>query len=696
MPSYLVTSLLALGTTLHAFAAAEWGTQPLGKPAESTTWGASPIRHKVESRRKVTEAEFPSLELVKDGTAKALIILPASPSKAEEAAARNLVATIREATGVELPVAAEYSVTVDEDGVVRDLEKRPWANGIWIGKTRRAVEQKLTASELTPGGFKRLRMPDGLYILGNDASQGKLSANGTYFAVADLLERHLGVRWIWPGPGGTVVPKVHELRLPALNEQDEPAVEQRIIRNGELNDRAQVGLRHLKAEEKDYLAVLANNSRWLDNLRCGNSLDLNYKHAFHGWYKRYGKEHPEWFAMKADGSRTQVSERPRLCKSNPEVAHATAQQILAQYAKDPKLGSASISPNDGSGEDGFCLCSECRKLDPPNAPPIRMRIHRGAKWSLQDYVSLSDRLATFYNRIAEEVVKTQPHARLGAYAYSAYRDVPLTVTLHPAIIIGFVGLDYSNERLREKDLKRWDGWSQRANAMVLRPNALLGSYGLPFLYTRRLAEDVRHCYQTGMLAADFDSLAGHWSTQGLNYYVLAKILWDPSADPAAVVKDYCQAAFGPAATEMEGYFSEIEEASDYIANQGVSAVEEQLRAVEVDTPQKPTRKQKGDAFLAAYYATFTPEKIKHLRSRLEKARELAEADEDIRQRIDFLSRGLDYTEVYGQAVKNQNSRESLVALLGWYRSTFREEPHAFNTVTRLFRTGAHFRKLPQP
>src|SRR5690606_37036415 len=132
--------------------------------------------------------------------------------------------------------------------------------------------------------------------------------------------------------------------------------------------------------------------------------------------------------------------------------------------------------------------------------------------------------------IAEEVSKTNPGIPLGAYAYSTYRDAPLGAALHPSIIVGFVGFTYEDEPRRKADRQRWDAWVQRASKVILRPNALHGGQALPSVYPRRLAEDVRHCYETGMMAADFDSLMGHWSTQGLNYYVLAKVLWDPATN----------------------------------------------------------------------------------------------------------------------------------------------------------------------
>lgn len=675
-------------------ALAEWGTEPLGKIQEPIHTGSAPIKRTLEThfRSAPSPVRADDIVLFDNKALQCCIITPASPSPVEAQAAAILAQTLEAMTGQSVAQLKEFSVTINESGTIADGHGNHWKTALWIGNTRRAAEANLSAATLKPEGFKRVVKPEGLFILGNDRTPGGKEVNGTLFGVQDLLERHLGVRWLWPSPLGKVIPTPGvRLTLPPLDEQDEPALPQRLIRNGALNDRAAIGLKWLQAKDADYASVLKANAEWLTFQKAGESTQLSYRHAFGDWYTRYGKEHPGWFALKGDGSRVQVSERPRLCKANPEVARAAAQQVLRQYKTNPDMESASISPNDGSGEDGFCLCEECRKLDPANGAKIRLFYTRQGKRELILYPSLSDRVATFYNRIAEEVAKTKPNAVLGAYAYSAYRDVPLGVTLHPSIIIGFVGLDYTNDTVRQSDRARWDGWSLAANAVFLRPNALHGGYGLPLLYTRKLTDDLRHCYQTGMYAADFDSLNGHWATQGLNLYVLAKLLWDPSLDPTTLVIDYCESAFGMGALKMAEYFDALEKASDEVAAKAAANAEEELRPEENDTRVVKKTALNQQDFERRYFEVFTPEKMQALRALLAEADMAAGEDATIRARIAFFRTGLDYSDRYRAVVGG--GKEERRALLHWYRQTFRENPFAFNSVSRLFRTGASFRGL---
>ncbi|MFQ5811307.1 MAG: DUF4838 domain-containing protein, partial [Armatimonadota bacterium] len=83
-----------------------------------------------------------------------------------------------------------------------------------------------------------------------------------------------------------------------------------------------------------------------------------------------------------------------------------------------------------------------------------------------------------------------------------------------------------------------------ADRLFLRPNLLHSGKGFPVLFPHKLAKDLRYCAKTGMIVTDFDSCCHHWATNGLNYYVLAKLLWDPEAKVDKLIADYCRAGSG--------------------------------------------------------------------------------------------------------------------------------------------------------
>ncbi|HWL52852.1 MAG TPA: DUF4838 domain-containing protein [Chthoniobacteraceae bacterium] len=693
LPGLLLAGLLLTGTASPA-ASEKWGTVALGKAVGREAKPGPPrVRQKLETRFRKRPAEGKPTVLFREGEAQALLVVPKSASRAEMMAAELLRTTLGEMTGATFTVVRESETRRAGEPIIDDAG-RSWAQAIWIGQTAQAAKEGLSADDLKPEGYRLATRGPWLFVLGRDLTENGLRVNGTYFGAANLLERHLGVRWLWPGKLGSVIPKREEVALPPLDEQDEPALAQRTIRNMAVNDLSKVGLALLHGEADDYRNTLDLNATWLRNQGSGSSVRLRYGHAYGDWYERYAKTHPDWFALQPNGSRQQHPSRVRLCKSNPEVAHEAARRVLAAYAENPGLDSVSISPNDGGSHNWFCMCGECRKLDPPDGEKVTLLFARDGKRFEQSYPSLTNRFVTFYNRIAEEVAETLPHARLGAYAYSAYRDPPLGIRLHPSIVLGFVGLNYINDEQRRHDLERWDGWAAQASTLILRPNAFHSGDALPLVYPHRLGEDVKHCYQTGMVAADFDALIGNWSTQGLNYYVLAKLLWDPSAEVDAIVADYCRHGFGPAAETIARYFATLEEATRRVAQEGRVGAEEQLREEEADSETPLSgKKRRATLFHNAYFSVFTPAFLASLRDLLQEADGEARGDETVRARIAFLRIGLDYAELYRRAIHNGGDPGAKQELLDWHRDTFRRQPLAVNSVHRLWRSSATFRGL---
>src|SRR3954454_17331820 len=89
--------------------------------------------------------------------------------------------------------------------------------------------------------------------------------------------------------------------------------------------------------------------------------------------------------------------------------------------------------------------------------------------------------------------------------------------------------------------------------------------GMPLIYVHRFADDFRHFVATGMMGTDLDSCTHNWATQGLNYYVVARLHTDPQQDVDAIIEDYCRAGFGPAAQTMRLYFARLESVFDAAA-----------------------------------------------------------------------------------------------------------------------------------
>lgn len=650
----------------------EWGIEPLGEAAEITEAPSAPIKRELQSNFLSRPATGPDLVFSENGKPRAVIVIPAKTSRAIQQASEELQSAFEKFGGGKLPILTEAEVNIKSGSPEFEISTsagEKYASAIFLGGTRFADDLEL--DKLPPEGYRIKSVGNILVIAGNDARPDGKPLMGTYFGVAALLERHFGVRWLWPGELGGVYPKTQQLRMAAIDEQDAPVLAQRKIRNAggvarlsmepeaiDITNNAEIGrlfgeykkassvrriitgLSCLGQSLADYIASYKASPEWFRRQKLGGSFRLSYTHAYDDYYERYGAAHPEWFALQPDGSRKQAPERVRLCKSNHDLTRQIASNVL-NAAADPRAGdSISISPNDGGAENLFCMCKQCRQLDPPNAPPIDFTFTQNGRKHSVRYPALTDRVVDFYNRIATSVAEENPDVKMGAYAYSFYRTPPLLHKLHPNVIIGFVGTGYFDDHRLEQDRQSWEGWATKANQLFLRPNAFHLGHGFPGVFVHKLDRDIKHFYRTGMIGVDYDSIVHHWSTQGLNYYVLAKLLWDPSQDVDALVDDYCKAAFGEAADTIKKYFAAVEEATNLAAASVGKRVDEVLRDEEIVDP----RRMVLGMFLTVAPSVYTTERLGKLQAILNQAKtETKNPDEQ--KRIEFLEKGLEYARL---------------------------------------------------
>lgn len=649
-----------------------WGLQPLGPNVPPLEVKPAEKKRSLQTRLKVVPASGEKLTLAQDNRPLATLVVPAASSTKDSSrlAAGVLQEAWEKISGAKLPIVTEdkLSATAAAGTLVS------------LGDTELAKKAGISAAGLQAEGYRLQTQGKTLFIVGNDQGKG-FAVNGTRNGAYALLERHFGYRWLWPGADGEVFERQPLLTLSPLNEQDEPALPIRGMRNYYPTTRAPHaqhtnGLMRLNRETPTLISKGKDSSHWFDAMALGRSTVYSYGHAYDEMWEKYGKTHPEYFALQPNGSRDQEAarsaHRSRLDVSNDELIKTIAADIIAKFKEEPNRESASISPNDG-GPAGFCMCEVCRRLDPPNAPKITLNLgdgHRGA-----EYVSLTDRYVTFYAKIAEIVGKEFPDRVLGSYAYSAYRTPPLYAKLPPNVLVGFVGLSYFNEEQRQENLRDWDAWTRAANRLLLRPNALIAGHGLPAFYARKLGADVKHCYETGMMATDFDSVMHNWAGQGINYYVLAKLLWDPSQDVDALIKDYTDKGFGKASPTIQRYFTALEE----LTNQ--AAAPDKASANEEDAISR-------SAFYSSLYKLtqhYTPEKIDNLQNLINQAKTEAAGDQTVLKRITFLEQGLRYAKAEIEPLrlfmefrtdrpdnKNPEKRQEILRLLQARQAVFQD------------------------
>jgi hypothetical protein len=130
--------------------------------------------------------------LAREGRATATIVVADGAPAAQREAAGELAAYLRKITGADFPV--------------RTAGQKPRGTQVILGGGAR---------ELGPEGFCIRTQGGNLLLTGADD-------DGVAFAVYTLLERHLGVRWFWPGELGEVVPRQRTVAVGPLDETQKP------------------------------------------------------------------------------------------------------------------------------------------------------------------------------------------------------------------------------------------------------------------------------------------------------------------------------------------------------------------------------------------------------------------------------------------------------------------------------------------
>ncbi len=572
-----------------------------------------------------------ALDLVVDREARAVLVIPDDALPAVKAAAEELQYHVRRASGAELPIVAE--------------SRRPPSGGlVFLGACAAARGLGLDAAGLPPNGYRVRNAPGALYVAGDDGpgdvfwvQHGNRTRVGTLFAVYEILETQLGVRWLWPGPFGEVIPSMATVRLDVPDHDGRPPFLHARWRDG---GPYLTGTRGWALPE-NRSRFLQEQGKWLRRHRFAMAFSMDMTHSFSSWWERFGAEHPEYFNLLPDGTR-----RPdplyhggqgslvSMCVGQP----ALWERKVAEWAerRSPAAPYLDASEND---TPGLCTCPLCLAMDVPDPAcpvPFASRFEAARKayaegkgnW-YEALGSLSDRYARYYLAVQKEAEKVDPEAVVMGFAYANYVRPPRETRLNERILIGIVPalmFPWTPEK-RKAFLDQWDGWSATGARLLLRPNYTLDGHCFPINVARALGEAFSYAARHGLVGTDFDSLTGQYATQGPALYVLARLHDAPAMTPEQCLAEYF-AAFGPAADAVRACFDHWERVSQ-------GATEETCTAAGLH----------WSYFYRAADAIFTPEVMARGRELLEAAREAAAGDAEAAARVAFLDKGLRNAEL---------------------------------------------------
>lgn len=248
---------------------------------------------------------------------------------------------------------------------------------------------------------------------------------GAWYGACDFMEKYMGVRWYAPYEDGTFYTKKANITAPDKGRVDAPFFEFRLVNQCgthgfDAMSREWAGHNRLQAPGpwgiKDTMVKYRKfheQRMRLDRTSTGGHLTFSLAVPS----KKYAKTHPEYFAL-VDGKRQTNAKMLHHCITNKDVQELVYQHIIKHFET---YGTDNVSYLFGAPDSlrGWCQCDNCRKLDGGLDTNVTRRFH----------------LTT--QSIAQRVWKKFPKAKIWAWAYWNYREVPQGVKIDPRTYIYF-------------------------------------------------------------------------------------------------------------------------------------------------------------------------------------------------------------------------------------------------------------------
>ena len=438
---------------------------------------------------------------------------------------------------------------------------------------------------------------------------------GTLYGVYGFLEDHLGVRWFTPD--FTKIPRRSALKIGPIDERIVPVFESRMLS----------------------WASGRRSIRWSSRMRT-NCFIHNYgvhvqefrtTALFRGLYHfvgshchtmdsllsptKYFDSHPEYFC-EIDGKR--IKEYTQPCLTNPDVIEIIAGNVMA-WAGSSSLPNriVSISQNDWGNA---CQCDRC-------AASYRKK-------------GLSQTYIEFVNDIARQVGKKFPDVLVETLAYQWSRNPPKNLKLSPNMLIRYAGLvqcrrhGYQCEHSMAKHCKDWlDRW------VDVSPRVWVWYYSggqslAPWVNLNAYGPDFRDFAKAGATGVFLEGSSWHPGIDlgVLKAYVLAKLSWNPNLDDEAIIQEFIDCVYGPAAAEVRRFIELVNDDASYLA--------QRTNRIGIGMSQ-----QKSGQGIHSRAGLLRPQAVRQMFDACERAEQLAGNDRELLARIRLIRLSCDYLTI---------------------------------------------------
>jgi hypothetical protein len=438
-----------------------------------------------------------AIVLVASGRPAMTIVIPQPEPPFARRAAGILQSSVQKMSGVVLGIVAR---------------KKPGGkNEISIGFAPRTLPGALRSRAAT-------LVDDGYLVAASGRTIRIVSGGhkGAIYGVVHLLERYFGCRRF--SPTVAVFPRRDTLAVGTFTDVEKPVNQFRVV-NGDFS------------RDADYT----------DWLRLDTTDDMfprgYYVHTFNRLvpWETYFADHPEYFALM-NGKRI----RDQICPTHPEVLALAIAKLKAEMAAQPEKKVWSVSQNDNSS---YCQCPACRKVieeeGSPAGPIIRFVNAVAARFPDK----IISTLAYQYSRPAPKVTRPAKNVQI----------MLCTIELNRSLAIA----DDPTSRSFVQDIRDWSGLTR--NLYLWDYTVNFSHHVSPFPNLRVLQPNIQFFTRNGVRQhfQQTNTGAGHEFSE-LKSYLLARLLWNPDCDAAAVMKEFLDGYYGAAGPWIGQYISQLE------------------------------------------------------------------------------------------------------------------------------------------
>ncbi len=452
--------------------------------------------------------------IVQERKALGTIVIPEDASGQLRKSAEFLRDYVAKATGATLPIETA-------------IGEGP---SIHVGSTALAKVRQIPLDELGGDGFvlKRVDAKNFLIVGGSDW--------GTEYGVYDFLERYLGVRWLAPTELFTDVPNRSNLTLPEGEVKEMPTFLSRemypinVVSDPSDSRRASGPLWYRLGDEWGRVNRLRANVEFHHNLK-----DLLPP-------SKFAVSNPEFYPI-LNGKRfippddDSYQWQPNF--SAPNIAKASADEIIACFDKHPEKNSYSLGINDSY------------RFDESDESKAR-RNGRKNSISLED---VSDDYIQWANEVVDLVHEKYPGKLLGLLAYLQVLEPPTKVKVSPFIVpfITYENTRWEDPEYRNAMQKITLAWGEAAPTLGWYDYVYGASYQVPRFFPhaeqKALVWGAEH-----QVKYYYAEATPNWG-EGPNIWVLSKLIWNPRQDVDSLLADWYQAAVGlQAAPKLAEYY----------------------------------------------------------------------------------------------------------------------------------------------